>query len=98
MRKEEGALIYSPSDLINFIENEFITWMDRYYLEFPGEVQPDEDREEDQIFQKLGYQYTRNDIDILYGKFLEIADRKKEINDEDLHVMAKQYKPEPINV
>ena len=41
MRKEEGALIYSPSDLINFIENEFITWMDRYYLEFPGEVQPD---------------------------------------------------------
>ena len=39
------------------MENEFITWMDRYFLEFPGEVQPDEDREEDKIFQKLGYQH-----------------------------------------
>ncbi len=57
MKKQEGALIYSPSDLINFTENEFIPWMDRYYLEFPGEVQPDEDREEDKIFQKLGYQH-----------------------------------------
>ena len=57
MKKEEGALIYSPSDLINFTENEFIPWMDRYYLEFPAEVQRDEDREEDKIFQKLGYQH-----------------------------------------
>src|SRR6266487_3164558 len=42
-------------------------------------------------FQKLGYHYTRNDIDVLYEKFLEVADRKKEIDDEDLHAMAKAY-------
>src|SRR6202022_1697847 len=30
-------------------------------------------------FQKIGYQYNRNDIDILYGRFLQVADTKKEI-------------------
>ena len=49
-------------------------------------------------FQKLGYHYTRNDVDVLYEKFLEIADRKKEIDDEDLHAMAKAYKPEALSV
>jgi len=48
-------------------------------------------------FQKLGYQYTRNDIDVLYERFLEVADRKKEVDDEDLHAMAKQYKPESVS-
>src|SRR5215213_4566281 len=42
-------------------------------------------------FQKLGYQYSRNDIDVLYEKFLRMADTKKEIKDEDLHVLSGQY-------
>ena len=41
--------------------------------------------------KKLGYDFNRNDVDILYQKFLQIADNKKEINDEDLHQMAKQH-------
>src|SRR3954463_3732748 len=49
-------------------------------------------------FQKLGYQYNRNDIDVLYEKFLEIADRKKEVDDSDLYEMAKAYKPEVVSV
>jgi len=49
-------------------------------------------------FQKLGYQFNRNDVDVLYEKFLEVADRKKEIDDNDLHEMAKAYKPEVISV
>lgn len=49
-------------------------------------------------FQKLGYQFNRNDVDVLYEKFLEVADRKKEIDDNDLHEMAKAYKPEVVNV
>ena len=28
-------------------------------------------------FQKLGYQYNRNDIDVLYEHFLKVADKKK---------------------
>ncbi len=46
--------------------------------------------------QKIGYQFTRNDIDVLYERFLKIADTKKEIVEEDLHELAKNYKPVEI--
>lgn len=44
-------------------------------------------------FHKLGYLYTRNDIDVLYIEFLKVADIKKEVADEDLHEMAKSLIP-----
>lgn len=46
-------------------------------------------------FSKLGYQFDRNDIDVLYEKFLKVADQKKEVVEDDLHQMAKEYKPVP---
>jgi len=42
-------------------------------------------------FQKLGFEFYRNDIDVLYNQFLEVADSKKEVEDEDLAFMGKQY-------
>ena len=42
-------------------------------------------------FQKLGYQFDRNDVDVLYNNFLKIADRKKEIEDNDLSSLAVNY-------
>ncbi|MBS1918831.1 MAG: 2-isopropylmalate synthase [Bacteroidetes bacterium] len=42
-------------------------------------------------FQKLGFQFDRNDIDQLYNNFLSVADRKKEVEDTDLTIMAQQY-------
>jgi 2-isopropylmalate synthase len=42
-------------------------------------------------FQKLGHQFNRNDIDELYARFLEIADTKKEVSDEDLNTLAKAH-------
>lgn len=47
-------------------------------------------------FQKLGYQYNRNDIDILYQEFLKIADKKKEVEESDLQVLAQAYQSEPV--
>ena len=41
--------------------------------------------------QKLGYQYTRNDIDILYPTFLQLADKKKEVTHDDLVEIATAY-------
>jgi len=41
---------------------------------------------------KMGYQYTRNQVDELYPKFLEIADKKKEVLEADLKEMAELYK------
>jgi 2-isopropylmalate synthase len=49
-------------------------------------------------FQKLGYQYTRNDIDVLYEGFLKIADKKKEVTEEDLVELAKDYHHEIARV
>lgn len=49
-------------------------------------------------FHKLGYQYTRNDIDVLYAQFLNVADSKKEVNDEDLHALANEYQPVALTV
>ena len=43
--------------------------------------------------QKLGFQFNRNDIDVLYTNFLKIADQKKEVQDGDLITMAQQYQP-----
>jgi 2-isopropylmalate synthase len=42
-------------------------------------------------FQKLGFQFDRNDVDVLYNEFLKIADRKKEVEDSDLQVMGKNH-------
>ncbi len=49
-------------------------------------------------FQKLGFNYNRNDIDVLYQKFLNVADSKKEIDDADLHDLAKQYHAEEVGI
>lgn len=42
----------------------------------------------------LGYQFTRDDIDVLYPLFLEIADNKKEVEEPDLRELASKYKRE----
>lgn len=47
-------------------------------------------------FQKLGYSYNRNDIDVLYQRFLQVADTQKEIEEEDLHQLAKAYNKQPV--
>lgn len=44
-------------------------------------------------FMKIGYEFSRNDIDVLYQQFLLVADTKKEVSNEDLHVLAKAYVP-----
>ena len=49
-------------------------------------------------FQNLGFQYTRNDIDVLYEQFLKVADSKKEVMENDLLALANQYQPEMASV
>ena len=49
-------------------------------------------------FHKLGFQFNRNDVDKLYTEFLNIADSKKEVQDDDLIMLAKQHQPETADV
>lgn len=41
-------------------------------------------------FKKLGHDFTRDEVDILYDRFLIVADAKKEVNDEDLKKLAAE--------
>lgn len=47
-------------------------------------------------FQKLGFQFDRNDVDVLYNEFVKVADSKKEVEDDDLAAMAKQYQANAV--
>ncbi len=49
-------------------------------------------------FQKLGYEFTRDDIDELYQTFVTIADSKKEVVEVDLKKMAQAYFSEKVIV
>jgi 2-isopropylmalate synthase len=44
-------------------------------------------------FRNLGFEFTRNDIDVLYDQFVMVADKKKEVHDDDLRELAGQYQP-----
>ncbi len=41
-------------------------------------------------FKNLGYSFDRNQVDELYERFLALADSKKEVEDADLKILAKQ--------
>jgi 2-isopropylmalate synthase len=42
-------------------------------------------------FQKLNFEFDRNDVDELYEKFVQVADSKKVVEDADLMAMALEY-------
>ncbi|MBX3241428.1 MAG: 2-isopropylmalate synthase [Chitinophagaceae bacterium] len=44
--------------------------------------------------QKLGFNFNRNEIDVLYEAFLKVADEKKEVGDEDLKTLVADNHPE----
>lgn len=48
--------------------------------------------------QRLGYQFSRNDIDILYPEFLKVADSKKEVQEDDLVELAQKHQQEMASV
>jgi len=43
-------------------------------------------------FQKLNFNFDRNDIDVLYEHFTQLADSKKEVDDNDLAEMAHNHR------
>ncbi len=47
-------------------------------------------------FQKLNFQFDRNDIDALYERFVQIADSKQEVEDADLTVMALEHQQKTL--
>ncbi len=48
--------------------------------------------------EKLGYKLDKAKIDHLYEEFLEVADKKKEVNDEDLKILVGKEKRGPRSI
>lgn len=44
---------------MTFMESEYASWMDRFHLEFPDAVQPDQDTAEGRILQARGEEHER---------------------------------------
>src|SRR5207253_87653 len=59
MKKESGTIIYSPSDLIRYLASPFASWLDRYYLENPGQITPDEQTDEQKLLARTGDEHER---------------------------------------
>jgi predicted RecB family nuclease len=76
MRKLQGNLIFSPSDLITFMESDYASWMDRFHLEFQDAVQPDQDTPEDRILQAKGAEHERAFLRELTGAGHDVCDLK----------------------
>ena len=65
MYKEAGDFVYSPSDLIVFSESRFASWMERYHLEFPEIVEPDEESEAEKFMKERGHVHEKAWLDKL---------------------------------
>lgn len=42
-------------------------------------------------FKSLGFEVSKLELDYLYQHFLQIADRKKEVGNEDLHIIMNEF-------
>src|SRR5213075_453193 len=60
MKKESGAIIYSPSDLIRYLASPFASWLDRYHLENPGAIIPDEQTEQEKLLSRTGDKHEQS--------------------------------------
>ncbi|MCS6286387.1 MAG: TM0106 family RecB-like putative nuclease [Nitrospira sp.] len=65
MKRTSGQLLYSPSDLVRYLASPFSSWMDRYCLENPGAVTPDEATEDEQLIAQTGEEHERAVLDDL---------------------------------
>lgn len=78
MRVFESKIIYSPSDLIRFLESPFASWMDRLYLEDRTKLVPDEETEDQKLIAETGNQHEKEILDELrveHPDLIEIPSR-----------------------
>ena len=87
MRKHpsSGELIFSPSDLVRYLESPFASWMARHHLENPGLLTPDPQSEDMKLIAESGI--THEAVILQEWKTNEPA--LVEIYDRDLDAACK---------
>ncbi len=59
MKKGQSGMVYSPSDLVCYLASGFASWMDRYFLECPGAIDPDPQTEDERLIAETGNEHER---------------------------------------
>jgi len=62
MQKRAARLIFSPSDLMTFLESPFASWMDRFHVERPGVLIPAEQDDERALLAKMGVAHEEREL------------------------------------
>jgi uncharacterized protein len=94
LKRDDGQIIYSPSDLICFMESPFASWMDRLYLEDRTKVTPDEKTAEQQLVADAGTKHEKrfvSQLEAQHGSICEIAR-----NSAEKDTLAALARGEPI--
>ena len=65
MHFAHGSVVYSPSDLITFIESEYASWMDRLYLEQPDCALPDKTDDQGLMIMAAGIAHEIQVLEML---------------------------------
>jgi predicted RecB family nuclease len=77
MKKQRSReIVYSPSDLVRYVASPFASWMDRYHLENPGAVTPDEVTEDAKLIAQTGEEHEQavlSELRASPGQVIEIA-------------------------
>jgi predicted RecB family nuclease len=60
--QKNNSLVFSPTDLTRFWESEFVSWMDRFHLEYPGTYIKDADDSMKKVLQSHGHQHEASTI------------------------------------
>jgi predicted RecB family nuclease len=88
-RTSSGQLQYSPSDLIRYLASPFASWMDRYYLENPDAVTPDEDTADAQLIAQTGDAHERAVLEELQSSGVPLTEiPKKDLATAKIQTLA----------
>lgn len=77
MKRHEDKIIYSPSDLVRYVASPFASWMDRYYLENPKVVTPDEETADQKLIAETGNEHERSMLEEFKAS-MKVAEIEKE--------------------
>ena len=73
MKKSQGHIIYSPTDLIRFMESPFASWMERLRLEDPTRAIPDAPSDDAALIAKTGDKHEARFLQSLMDDGRDIA-------------------------
>lgn len=79
-KRANGTIVFSPSDLIVFMESEFASFMDRFHLESPGQATPDEGDASAIILRNLGIEHETRFLETLKNSGLNVVEVDSNVN------------------